>query len=200
MESIAQEHGYFWQTLWEHPNNAELKAKRQNPDVLLPGDVVYIPEKRLKEEPGATEQRHRFKRKGVPSMLRLVLKDENDEPRVGVPYVLEIDGKLSSGETDSAGRIERPIPPDAQRGKLIVGTGNDQEEHQLQLGHMDPVTEITGVQGRLKNLGYDCGETSGVLDAKTQEAIRAFQAEHGLEVTGEADEATQQELENQHGS
>jgi hypothetical protein len=200
IESIAADHGFYWQTLWDHPNNASLKAQRQDPDVLLAGDVVHVPEKRQKDEPGATEQRHRFRRRGVPSVLRIALKDEDDQPRAGVPYVLEVDGTLTSGETDADGRIEEPLPPNARQGKLTIGTGTDAEEHELNFGHIDPVTEVTGVQGRLKNLGFDCGEIDGALSDQTTEALRAFQSKYGLETTGEPDEPTRQELKNQYGS
>ncbi len=40
---IANEHGIAnWKTIWDHPNNAELRKKRKSPDVLFPGDQVYV--------------------------------------------------------------------------------------------------------------------------------------------------------------
>jgi hypothetical protein len=201
LESIAKQHGYFWQTLWDHPRNADLRQRRKDPDVVFPGDVVHIPERSEKSEPGATELRHKFRRKGVPSRLRIALKDEDDEPRAGLPYTLVIDGQVLSGTTDGDGALQHPIPPNAQRGTLTVRPPDDEEEHyDLQLGHMDPVTETSGVQARLNNLGFDCGKVDGLLSPRTQEALRAFQAKHRLETTGKPDEATQQKLKDEHGS
>ena len=71
ISSIAQKHGLFWDKVWNHPKNANLQERRKDPNVLSPGDVVFVPDKDEKEESGATEQRHRFKRKGVPEKLRI---------------------------------------------------------------------------------------------------------------------------------
>jgi hypothetical protein len=200
IESIAFEHGHFWETIWNHPDNQQLKSLRRDPNVLLAGDKVFVPDLRPKDESGATEQRHSFKRKGVPSKLRIVLKDENDQPRADVPYTLEIDGQLFSGQTDGQGGLQHRIPPDAKQGKLTIGTGDEAEEHELQLGHIDPITEVSGVQARLNNLGFDSGAIDGELGPQTKDAIRAFQAEYGLPVTGEPDQATRDKLKEEHGS
>lgn len=57
MESIAQKFGLFWEKIWNHPKNVKLNEQRKDPNVLYPGDVVFVPEKEDKEESGATEQR-----------------------------------------------------------------------------------------------------------------------------------------------
>lgn len=194
--SIAQKHGLFWQTIWNHPNNAELKGKRKDPNVLYPGDVVFIPDKERKQESGATEQRHRFRLKGVPAKLRLRIMDD-DEPRANESYVLVIDGDLFSGTTDADGRLEHPMPPDAKRAKLILG--ETQDELYLNLGHIDPIDEIAGVQIRLNNLGFDCGKLDGILGPETETALRKFQKKYDLTESGKADQATRQKLLEVHG-
>ena len=46
LSKISSENGFFDHTIiWNHPNNAELKEKRQNPSVLYPGDQLFIPDK-----------------------------------------------------------------------------------------------------------------------------------------------------------
>ena len=199
LESIAFKHGHFWQTLWDDPNNQQLRLVRQKPNVLFPGDRVFVPDLRKRVEGCTTNQRHRFKRKGVPSRLVMMFSDE-DAPRAGLPYILEIDGKLFSGQTDAQGVIDRPIPPHARRGKLILGTGDTSEEYELELGYLDPVSEISGLQARLNDLGFDCGQEDGVIGPETESALRAFQAEHGLNETGAPDDATRQKLAAMHGA
>lgn len=197
--SIAYRYGFFWETIWNHSNNAELRERRDNPNILCPEDVVFVPDKEQREVSAETEQRHRFRRRGVPEKLRIRLLNEDCEPRCDVPYTLEIDGNLFSGTTDSEGLIEYPILPDAGRGRLIVGE-SEEEEYNLRIGYLDPMDEVTGLQVRLKNLGIYTGEINGQIDADTIQAIREFQRQKGLEETGESDEATRTQLEDLHGS
>src|SRR5262249_17842677 len=93
MESIAYEHGFLAKTLWNLPENAELRNHRE-PNVLLPGDRVTIPPIRLREEDRPTDQRHRFRLLGPPCQFRLRFLDDKQQPRSGVPYVLTIDGQV----------------------------------------------------------------------------------------------------------
>ena len=73
LSSIAFARGFFWETLWNLGENAELKNKRKDPNILHPGDVLHIPDLRLKEESCATENEYKFKLKGVPAKLKLKL-------------------------------------------------------------------------------------------------------------------------------
>ncbi len=197
LSSIAQRHGLFWQKIWDHPNNTELKRRRRDPNILYPGDVVFIPEKEEKQENGSTEQRHRFCKKGVPAKVRLRLM-RNNRPRANESYVLEVDGALFSGTTDADGKLEQSIPPNAKKGKLFIG--KKREEYVLNLGHMDPLNEIIGVQKRLNNLGFHCGPANGVMGPSTTDALKAFQKKHHLTESGEADEATKNKLIEVYGS
>lgn len=196
IESIAFSHGHFWQTIWNHTENQQLKSRRKDHNVLLAGDRVFIPDPRAKHVSGATEQRHRFRRKGVPSSIRILVKDQ-DKPRANERYMLEIEGQLFPGRTDAQGALKHPIPPNAKRGKLVLGT--EGEEYYLKLGNLDPVSETTGLQSRLKNLGFDCAVT-GQLDDQTREAIRAFEQKHGLDQTGEPSSVLQEKLKRVHES
>lgn len=195
--TIARENGFFWQTLWDHPQNAQLKRERQNPNVLLPGDLLYIPEKQEKAFDRVTEKRHKFKVKGAPAKLRLQLMHFG-KPRANLRYVLIIDGQSFSGATNGEGRLEHVIPPGARSGKLVLGQGK--EEYRLNLGHLDPVEKLTGLQARLNNLGYQCGEVDGVFGPRTQAALRQFQEENSSPATGEPDAATRRKLVEAHGS
>jgi hypothetical protein len=188
--SIAEQFGFFPDDLWNLPENAELKQKRKDPNVLYPGDSVFVPELRRKEASCSTDQLHSFRKKGVPAKLKLRLLDDV-QPRKTTPYELEIDGRWLSGTTDGDGYLEHPIPPSARKGKLLVGEGPTKDVYELQFGTLDPIETEEGVRGRLTNLGY-AGEN-------LSEALKAFQQRAGLPVTGEIDAAIRARLQEEFG-
>ncbi len=196
LSSIAVKYGHLPDKIWDDSKHAKLKEKRKDPNVLYPGDVIFVPDKVEKEESGGTKQRHRFRKKGVPAKLRLQLMDD-DEPRANENYILEIDGNQNLGTTDGDGKLEHKIPPNAKDARLILCEG--EEEYVLKLGNMDPSAEIFGAQARLNNLGFGCGKESGVINKETKTALQRFQEHHQLEVSGELDEATSNKLIKVHG-
>jgi hypothetical protein len=56
---------------------------------------------------------------------------------------------------------------------------------------------VASVQKALNAAGYDAGPADGLMGAHTRAAIRAFQQDRGLEVTGRLDDETRQMLNNQ---
>jgi hypothetical protein len=199
ISSIAERYGFFWETVWNHPNNAGLKSQRLNPNVLLPGDVVFIPEKQPKAYDKPTDGKHRFVRKGVPASVRVRLLDFERRPRTGLRFCAVVDGRSSEGESDSDGYITITVPPDAQEVRLTVQEGVKTEEYVLPLGHVDPIDSFNGLKQRLTNLGYACGPGDSTLDEQTQATIRAFQREMKLQETGEVDDQTRERLKELHG-
>jgi len=195
--SIAFEYGFDPETLWNDPANAELKTLRGDPNTLFPGDVVTIPDKRVKTQRGATDQRHRFRRKGVPARLRLQFFLD-DRPRAGEVYTLEIDGlEAATGSTDGDGAIEVWIPPSARSARILFHDGV--EAHELSIGHLDPVEQISGVQGRLRNLGLFGGAVDGEMSNALEVSLQLFQASQGLEPNGLVDDPTRDALVRAYG-
>jgi hypothetical protein len=198
ISSIAYEHGLLPDMIWFYAENAELKRKRKDPNVLMAGDVVVIPDMEIKEVSKPTEQRHQFVLKGVPAVLRLQLLDGNHHPRANMAYKIVVEGVASTGSTDDQGMVIHGIPPDAQWGVLEVKAGKKTERYELRLGQVDPHDELQGVQQRLRNLGYPVGAPSGRMDEPTRTALRIFQAQHQLQSTGEPDTATLNKLREVH--
>jgi peptidoglycan hydrolase-like protein with peptidoglycan-binding domain len=200
ISSIAYDHGFFPDTLWNHPNNAELKRKRKNLNVLMPGDVVFIPDLRTKEVSEPTNQVHKFRLKNVPAKLRIQFMFDG-EPRRNVPYELTVDGKPVSkpgDRTDSEGFVFCSIAPDAKSGKLTLFEEDQEIEYELVLGTLNPTTDISGVHQRLFNLGHYFGPINNSLTDETKEAVLEFQKAVGLPETGELDEATKSKLQSTH--
>jgi N-acetylmuramoyl-L-alanine amidase len=183
-------------TVWADPANAELRRKRTDPNVIFPGDVIVIPDLIAKSENGSTEALHRFRLKTTPSKLRLRFLCD-DRPLAGRFYVLDVRALVSEGYTDSDGWLEESIPSDATHGTLYLG--EERIPFPLLLGHLDPPEQVTGAQGRLRNLGFLSGDLTGNLDEATKEALAAFQKKHGLTETGDLDTQTQDKLKELHG-
>lgn len=198
ISSIAFENGFFADTIWNHPNNAELKQKRKDPNVLMPGDVVFVPDLREKEVSEPTNQVHKFRVKNAPAKLNLVIK-YYDEPLRKAPYILDIDGKKSEGKTDNDGKISISIPPNAKKGKLTVSEKGIQVEYVLDLGVIDPIDEVKGFKKRLQNLGYAVGKVDNEINEAFQSVIRAFETENKLEPTGEINDKNKNKLKELYG-
>lgn len=191
ISSIADDLGLKWETVWNHGNNASLRAKRKDPNVLYPDDEVYVPDRELKELSRNTDQKHKFVKKGEPTKLKLRLLDDY-KPRAGVKYQLEIDGVSKSGTTDSNGFIKETIPAGARSGRLLVGQGRPTRDfYDLRLGELDPLETEDGIRGRLIDLGFGADNLN--------DAISAFQKREGLEATGEANDATLNRLKERFG-
>src|SRR5262245_53829369 len=183
-----------WRDILDRPENAELKKKRTDPGILKAGDQVFIPNKEMGHEPAAVDAKHTFKIGPPKAWLRLTVKDADGQPHAGKKYELSAAGKTVSGNLPAGGLIKQAVPIDTTEGTLTVWVGNNSQGWSLEIGHMDPIDELSGVQARLNNLGFDCGEPDGVEDEDTQNAIRAFQVRLGLEATGAVDDALRQKI------
>jgi N-acetylmuramoyl-L-alanine amidase len=197
LANIAYENGLLVETLWLHPDNAALRERRPDRNILMPGDVLAIPAKRVGRIEAATGQRHRFRLKDVPHQFRLQLFD-NEIPRRRQAYKLTVRGAgftaQRDGTTDERGVLSTYIPPRARDARLSIdATQGSPLELDILFGSLDPVEELSGVQKRLANLGFAC-PVDGRMSGQTRHALESFQQRFALAVTGEADEATRQRL------
>ena len=203
LSQIAAKYGFTdYRTIWDHGQNAALKAKRKNPNVLHPGDDLFVPDREPKEEPRPTDQRHRFQVKLPELKLRLVVEDQYERPIANAPCELTIDGQIFKHTTDGKGKIEQDIPPGATGGRLVITTPEtalDKLVVAIRIGHLDPVEEVTGQQGRLTNLGYFPAPTDGKDSPLFRLAVEEFQCDHALAVDGICGALTQAKLKSVHG-
>lgn len=193
--SIANEAGHLWETVWNDPANEELKTARGAPHVLLEGDRLHVPPIRLKEATAASDETHRFRRKGIPIHFELVVK-EDDEPLANCRYTLDIEGNIFEGTTPDDGLIRVPIQPKTGKGELRVFVDSIERVYPLVFGSLDPPHTSTGAVGRLQNMGYLETDDEEYL----QEALSNFQRDNSLSDSGELDEATAAKLAEVHGS
>ncbi len=194
IDKIAYEYGFLPETIWNHSANAKLRELR-DPNVLLPGDVVVIPDVRKKTVTATTEKRHRFVHRGVISRFRVTL-DLSDESLSDVKYLLDIDNRtvLYQGTLDERGLIDHPIPPTSSHAKLTVG----EEVFEFDLGHLDPVEAPQGLVERLRGLGY-LEDSNEVSEKRVSAALMQFQRDNNLNLTGKPDKDTRDALVDKFG-
>jgi len=192
--SIAEDHHFFdWRHIYDDPANEKLRLARPNPNDLLPGDQVVIPDKPQRVETRNTGSKHQFVVQRLPTMLRIRL--EGLEP---VLYRLEVGELVFEGQ---GSMVEHRIPPNASSGTLHIWLDPEQEEPsiswQLLLGHIDPALAATGLKDRLDNLGFPTSAGPDLDDA-TRVAVRAFQQSKGIAASEEIDEAVHEQVRLAH--
>jgi len=201
---IAWSYGFSdYKTIWNHPDNAELKSKRQNPNVLFPGDRLFIPDLEHREEPRPTDQQHRFVLSRPVLKLRITLEDQYEKPIAGAPCLLTVDGDSKQLTSDGRGKLELEIPPSAKQSFLLIQDAK-QTPHAdvlipVKIGHLDPVEEVSGQQARLNSLGYYPFEVDGKTGPDFQSAVEEFQCEQGLKVDGICGPQTRAKLKQVYG-
>lgn len=203
---LAREHGlHAPEVIWNHPDNADLKSKRSNYNVLYPGDAITIPDAESGEQPGDTEKKHRFRLKGSRLLLILRVLDYVGSPVSNAKATLWLSGDFVDLTTDAAGKMERFIDPCDEDGRVRIESDKFPAilEADLAVGHLDPVDTIEGQIGRLNNLGYDAGPVEAPVSAdakiRVKSAIEEFQCDQKLSVDGICGPNTQSKLKDVHG-
>jgi Putative peptidoglycan binding domain/LysM domain len=196
LSQIAFQHGFRnFRTIWDDPANADLKDLRRNPNVLMPGDMLVIPDKEERRELRPTGDQHVFVIPVPKLRLRIVFRNVNGDPLPNTDCELIVDGKKKMLKTGADGRIDEPLPVLAKGGAVIVAG----EEYQLKIGDLDPVEEESGQRARLANLGYYLGSGSEIDEEELRSAIEEFQCDHDLFVDGVCGPKTQKKLLDVHG-
>ncbi|MBI3757313.1 MAG: peptidoglycan-binding protein [Deltaproteobacteria bacterium] len=205
LSSLAKKYGFSdYQTIWNDGQNAEVKKKRKNPNVLFPGDRLFIPDKHEKQEARNTEKLHRFVLQQPPLKLQLLVEDLYEKPVAGAAYELELEGESRprTQNTGGDGKIEEAIPPTVERGVLVIKdpeTPLNEIRLAVKIGHLDPVEEISGQKGRLNNLGYYAGPIAEDEDELWfRSAVEEFQCDYQLTVDGICGPQTQAKLREVH--
>jgi hypothetical protein len=207
LPGIALRYGFLdWNTVYQHPKNAELRSRRRNPNVLLPGDKIYIPDIQSKRTACSTGRTHVFQLVGR-HCVGIVLKDASGKPYANVKYTVTIGAAVRGGTTDEGGMLYEYVPKATEAAELKLpdlGLG-----WTLKIGYLDPLHDqeqdapiITGVKARLRNLGFYAGEVDSNLDEDAKEAVKRFQrsALKREEPEGDLDAETRNALQQEHGA
>jgi N-acetylmuramoyl-L-alanine amidase len=155
-----------------------------------------IPDRTVRVEDRPVDKRHKFVKKGGSVSLRLRVLAQG-KPIANAVYILQVGHVWFTGQTDRDGKLHHEIPHEATVGLLKLPKRGI--EFPLEIGNLDPISEIEGVQARLNNLGFYCGAVDGVIGPMTRSALSMFQETWNLEITGQADEQTCAKLKEKYG-
>jgi hypothetical protein len=197
---LAARMGFDADSVWNDPKNADLKKLRGSPNILCAGDVLYVPDPAdrnwLSVTPGTT---NRFVGK-VPKITLSLAFSQGGKAIAGEECVVR--GLLPPNRftTDGDGKLSLSVPVTTQI--LDVEFPKIPLVRRIMVGHLDPVTEPSGVIQRLRSLGYISPRTaiSPSDSAALGRVLAAFQKDQGLPATGTLDADTQKALEGAHGS
>lgn len=201
LSSIAADYGFGdWKALYDHPSNAALRRKRENPHLLFPGDTVSIPEKQIKQTSVKTGESLKLSVYVPQRELKLTLIGPDGQAIADQPFTVEGDDTFVAGTTDGAGKLSVLLPATLKRA-LLETSGYEWEMHVGMLNPLDNTDDhgVSGVQGRLIHLGFNPGPIDGLLTEQTRAALRAFERKYGLPVTGKSEGKTIEKLKEVHG-
>lgn len=206
MDSLSYEARVRSDAVWDDPSNSKMKAERKDRNVLMPGEILTIPDPEVKwEDNKHTGLTHIFKR-------TLPTKEFKFQVLMGMPLTggkltacrpkIEIDGKEVTG-TLTNDWVTCQIPPNAKEAVITLYYTLGQKElaevlkerkYTVKLGFLRPVTTPEGQGDRLTNLGFMAPLPNGATPTLSQ-ALKLFQASYGIKpVNGIAGDDTVKKL------
>jgi hypothetical protein len=133
--AIAAAKGFVhWRTVWDFVGNADLRATRENPNVLRDGDEVAIPSKvqRVAEVEGGVAEYVVSREDERIVTFRLL--DCEHEPFAGLRYQSKTgDANINRGVVPEDGWVTLAIPSDAKKVDVALRLSNDEDDDPLEL-------------------------------------------------------------------
>lgn len=176
VDSLALQEGTTVARIWDLPANADLKALRTDPNVLLPGDALTIPdntaEQHLDKE---TRRRHTFRLLPRTRELRITTL-RGGRALEALDYTVEVDDATVPSRLEGA-TIVCTISMDAKRAVVRIVDGG---EYDIDLGHLDPLDTPSGEERRLRDLGY-FDHLPDTIPATREHARTLFERTHALQ-------------------
>ena len=209
LQSIAARLGFDPEEVWNASENQGLRELRDNPQVLAPGDVLYVPDVEETELALRAKTTNEYTADIEYVEVNLARSAGGGEARANEPYEVHGLREVVRGNADGEGRIPLEVPAHVRT--LHVYFPEQRSSARVRLGHLDPPTEASGIRARLFNLGYlASGDVLGpryapnrspaAAAAELRAAVEHFQEDAGLEVTGELDQQTCTAIRDRHGS
>src|SRR5437879_5438783 len=119
--SIAAAAGFAnWKTVYDAPENGDLRKQRPDPHTLMEGDKVFVPDLTPLTVTLKAGHTYLIKTKQLWATVDLIMNDPSGNPYAGKKWTLKVAGKDYSGTTDDKGKITQKVPPEATQGELTV--------------------------------------------------------------------------------
>jgi Putative peptidoglycan binding domain len=205
LRKIAVANAFDADTVWADPANADLKKLRVTYNLLLPGDVVQIPDGTPAGTPLDTGATNTFTAAAAKPCTITHAFVRGGVPVANATYWLvgSVDDSTSK-TTDGNGMATFDVPADADSVQVRFQDGSS---YVLMVGYLDPVATPPGAEQRLIHLGYldegdpvdDDDASRAGHDACVALGLAAFQGDNGLPPTGVLDDATAQKLASVYG-
>lgn len=202
---IARKHKIAdWKEIYHHPDNAGLRKQRPNPNILNPGDKIFIPQPKTKTMNVQTGKGHRFVVSSSGNKLKLKLLSADRKPLKDALVEVSLSAGKRKIPTGSQGLVEfdltRDDPIEIDLDVFEAGQNTPSYCYTVQLNQLDTVDSVTGLQARLNALGFPAGPVDGEMGDKTKSAVKRFQKSQGsLTVDGIPGPKTHAALEKEYG-
>jgi hypothetical protein len=186
-----------WTDIWDHSNNAKLRKKR-DPNLLVEGDFLYVPKVEAKEESESSDTRHRHKVEREQDELVLCFKEVEAYIKLfgSIAYKIKVGKNELKGEIKNEGQeVKIPLGLAVEEASLWI----EDVEYKLDIGGLDPVWRLSGVQARINNLGWDTGKVDNIIGPLTRRGVRDFEAYYKIKVDGKVDSTTRNKVKEVYG-
>ncbi len=146
---LAYELGFDADAVWNDPANDDLRQIRTDPNILWPTDVLYVPTPAEPESQDLVVGDTNSFVADPPTMdLRLMFSDPGLASKpVTIAELPDLTGLTIAG--DGTLSLTVPVTLDA-----VTVVFDDETSFSCQVAFLDPINTLSGVAGRLQNLGF----------------------------------------------
>jgi hypothetical protein len=169
--------------------------KRIPADAVLMGNIKELVSGGGENNAGLTAIQVEYKLVDVKTgeeVLTAIHRSTTDLDKVAMAQVRALAGLLSKAK--SATQMTKDASPSVSDVAPVVTNSRTPQSTSAKTTIVKQLTPKE-VQERLLALGYQVGKPDGVMGRKTIVALKAFQKDSGIPVTGEIDQATNQKLQ-----
>ena len=198
LDVIAYRHGVTSAEIWNAKANQALRESRAGGHMLMPGDVVELPEKRHPSPVDLTIGASTTIVATIPKVPVELILSGDGKPIASERWHIEALGEEAKGATGSDGKVAFKVRVTTPR--VTICLEKLQQRLTVAVGGLDPTDALSGVVHRLNNLGFDAGPETSTMNPRIAEALRKFQIANALAPSALPDGETILALQKVHGS